>query len=322
MYAHAHFSRERGLRFKGRTGPDSFACVPSKQPSPSMRHDSRSPFFPVRPVPGLSSPLVPSHGGTLRDPRPGRWFGRLAELPLIQRHRRWSGRKKGVPKFTEKEVQAAIDSVKMWVATVHIAEAFDTMRHRALWKGPLQDSKSRRHTSNSKRLHADQQATVLTEKESGILEMQRRTKQGDALSSLLFNTLFQAALECDLTRRRETGMGLRLGDQQADCFSNLRLADDVFLFSTSLEQLRRMMSDLKKHTESGDENPPGQGKISTTKDQTREWKCRSTTFKCGSACERMCEVPRTNTTLEQQETAEIKSRIRAAWASFPSTNKI
>ena len=70
----------------------------------------------------------------------------------------------------------------MWVATVHFAEAFDTMRHRALWKGPLQDSK-RANIKFQRRLHADQQATVLAEKESDMFEIQRRTKQGDALSS-------------------------------------------------------------------------------------------------------------------------------------------
>ena len=55
------------------------------------------------------------------------------------------------------------------------------------------------------------------------------TKQGDPLSSLLFNTGLQAALEDDLERRREK-----------------RFADDVLLFSTPLDQLRSTMSDVKK----------------------------------------------------------------------------
>ena len=45
-------------------------------------------------------------------------------------------------------------------------------------------------------------------------------------------------------------MGVRLGDLPADCLSNLRFADDMLLFSTSLEHLRSMMCDFKKSTES------------------------------------------------------------------------
>ena len=57
------------------------------------------------------------------------------------------------------------------------------------------------------------QATVLTDKESDVFVIKRRTKQGGALSSLLFNTVLQAALEDDLTCWREKRMGFRLGDQ-------------------------------------------------------------------------------------------------------------
>ena len=67
------------------------------------------------------------------------------------------------------------------------------------------------------------------------------TKEGDPLSSLWFNTGLQSALEDDLRILREKGMG----DQQCDCLSNLRFADDVLLFSSSLNQLKKMMSDFK-----------------------------------------------------------------------------
>ena len=43
-------------------------------------------------------------------------------------------------------------------------------------------------------------------------------------------------------------MCISLGDKQADCLSNLRLADDVLLFSTSLKQLKKMMSEFKRST--------------------------------------------------------------------------
>ena len=66
-----------------------------------------------------------------------------------------------------------------------------------------------------RRLYADQQATVLTDKESDVFEIKRVTKQRDPLSSLLCNTVLQATLKDDLIRWREKGMGIRLGDSQA-----------------------------------------------------------------------------------------------------------
>ena len=40
---------------------------------------------------------------------------------------------------------------------------------------------------------------------------------------------------------KSKGMGIRLGDYESDCFTNLRLADDVLLFSISQVQVHKMM---------------------------------------------------------------------------------
>ena len=45
-------------------------------------------------------------------------------------------------------------------------------------------------------------------------------------------------------------MGISLEDLQADSLVTQRFADDVLLFSTSLEQLGSVMCDFKKSTES------------------------------------------------------------------------
>ena len=53
----------------------------------------------------------------------------------------------------------------------------------------------------------------------------------------------------DVTRwPKIKGTGIRLGDSESDCLTNLRFADDVLLFSTSLEQLQKMMCDFEKNT--------------------------------------------------------------------------
>ena len=48
---------------------------------------------------------------------------------------------------------------------------------------------------------------------------------------------------------KEKGMGVYLSDHDRDCLTNLRFADDVMLFATSKEQIRKMMCEFKKATE-------------------------------------------------------------------------
>ena len=49
--------------------------------------------------------------------------------------------------------------------------------------------------------------------------------------------------------QKTKGMGIYLSDQERDCLTNLRFADDVMLFATSKEQTRNMMCEFKKATE-------------------------------------------------------------------------
>ena len=49
---------------------------------------------------------------------------------------------------------------------------------------------------------------------------------------------------------KEKGMvGIYLSDHDHDCLTNLRFADDVMLFATSKEQIRKMLCEFKKGTE-------------------------------------------------------------------------
>ena len=89
----------------------------------------------------------------------------------------------------------------------------------------------------------------LTDNESDVFEKKKGTKQCDPLSSLLFNAVLQLALKNNLANWQRKGMGIRLGDSESDCLTNLRFADDVLLFVTSMEQLQRMLCDLDRSTE-------------------------------------------------------------------------
>ena len=154
------------------------------------------------------------------------------------------------------------------------------------------------YVSLLRNIFRDQKASVQTDEESNIFDVQKGSKQGDPMSSLLFNTVLQYSLKEEIQRwQKRKGMGKNLSDHDRDCLTNLRFADDVMLFATSKEQIRRMMCDFKKATEVGDmsiENLTRNGSVNLLGQRISFY---------------------------QQETIEIKSRIRAAWATFHKYRK-
>ena len=204
----------------------------------------------------------------------------------------------------------------MWVATVDFMKAFDSISHSSLWNTLEQCGTESQYVSLFKRLYAQQKATVLTDKESDVFETKRRTKQGDLLSSLLFNTVLQVALKDDLARWQKRGMGICFGDSESDCLTNLRFADDVLLFFTSLEQLQRMMCDFKRSTEwVGLKIHLERTKILSNQNSNRRREVAINNIKVEVLPVHGC-AKYLGKKLQQQETTEIRSRIRAAWASY------
>ena len=116
-------------------------------------------------------------------------------------------------------------------------------------------------------------------------------------------------------------MGIYLSDHNHDCFTNLRFADDVMLFATSKEEIWKMLCGFKNATEKvGLRIHPDKTKIlsnqstlnSDTKKQLEvdDMKIEKMTRK------ESVKYLGQKISLYQQETTEIKSRIRAVWATF------
>ena len=99
-----------------------------------------------------------------------------------------------------------------------------------------------------KELYSNQRARVWTDTENDEIKIGTGSKQGDPWSSLIFKSVLQLAMEDDMQTWREKGMGIKLGDAQSHCISNWRFADDVLWLFSSLNQLKKMMSDFKKST--------------------------------------------------------------------------
>ena len=101
--------------------------------------------------------------------------------------------------------------VKMWLATIDIVKAFNSITYDSIWKA-LETCGMEQHCINLvRRLYFNRKATVMTDEESELFEVKRETKQGDLLSSLLINT---EALKDDL---KEKSLGICLSDCETRC---------------------------------------------------------------------------------------------------------
>ena len=100
--------------------------------------------------------------------------------------------------------------------------------------------------------------------------------------------------------------------------TNMRFADDVLLFSTSLEKLREMLSDFKTSTEAvGLGIHPDKTKVLSNQDKVRAKEVTVNNIKIevltkGDSARYLGQ----KITFEEQETEEIKNRLKAAWAAF------
>ena len=136
----------------------------------------------------------------------------------------------------------------MWVATTDFMKAFDSITHN--WDVLKNCGIEHEYISLLKRLYKNQKATVMTDKESDLFEINKGTKQDDLLSSLLLNTVLQVAFKDHLPRwQKKKGMDIYSRDDDHRCLANLRFADDVLLFTSTKEQLQKMLCDFKRSTE-------------------------------------------------------------------------
>ena len=135
----------------------------------------------------------------------------------------------------------------MWITTIDFTKAFDSIIHKSIWKELKSCEINHEYSRLLKKIYEDQKASVQTDVESNMFEIKKGTRQGDRLSSLLFNTILRNLLK-DVSQRwlKEKRMGIYLSDHDHDCLTNLRFADDVLLFATSKEQLQKCCTNSRK----------------------------------------------------------------------------
>ena len=138
----------------------------------------------------------------------------------------------------------------MWTATVDFTKAFDSISHNSIWKALLSCNVDHGYVCLLKKFTKIRRHQYRQTKRVKFSISKKGSKQGDPMSSLLFNTVLQYALKNVIQRwQRKKVMGIYLSDQERDCLTNLRFADDVMLFATSFGQIQNMMCEFKEATE-------------------------------------------------------------------------
>ena len=132
--------------------------------------------------------------------------------------------------------------VPVWIATIDFQKAFDTVEHQSLWNALHKQKVPDAYVRILAKLYTGQEAQVRTDKTSRIFSLERGTKQGDPLSSLLFNAILEDIFG-DVSQLWESRRyGIHLSGAPCDDLTNLRFADDVLLFARTLPQLQQMVA--------------------------------------------------------------------------------
>ena len=120
-----------------------------------------------------------------------------------------------------------------------------------MWESLIEQGVPINHAEVLVRLYDGQRGAVKTDVDSKWFGIERSTKQGDPISTDLFNAVLEGVMEPLKRRWATNGCGIYVGadadgqvEGQEAYLTNLRFADDVMLVARSLPQAERMLRDL------------------------------------------------------------------------------
>ena len=134
--------------------------------------------------------------------------------------------------------------IPIWSAAIDFKKAFDSVSHEALWTALADQGIDDTYICLLSKLYADQTAAVKIDCTSKFFNIDRGVKQGDPLSSLLFNCVSESLMRKLKVQWRSKRYGLQLQPHPDDTLYNLRFADDILLLSTTLPSIKNMIEDL------------------------------------------------------------------------------
>ena len=147
--------------------------------------------------------------------------------------------------FTQIQEKTAEWQIELWTCFLDFQKAFDSVEHDAIWAALAKQNVSAGYIEILKRLSASQvgRVSVLSQL-SRPFALGRGTKQGDPLSTLLFNAVLEDAFREVRTKwkTKRCGLEMNLG---TDCHcTSLCFADDVLLLASSCKEISEIMKDI------------------------------------------------------------------------------
>ena len=99
----------------------------------------------------------------------------------------------------------------MWIAAVDFRKAFDSVHHSAIWHALAQQGVLDQYIKLIVNLYTDQSGLIAIDVESKLFSITRGTKQGDPLSSLIFNSVLEFAMKPAKETWLSNGFGFDIG---------------------------------------------------------------------------------------------------------------
>eukprot|EP00973_Karenia_brevis_P085648 11881387-Karenia_brevis.AAC.1 len=114
----------------------------------------------------------------------------------------------------------------VWVAALDFKKAYDSISHDALWATLRNQEVPKPYVDLLRNLYDGQTAHVQTDRQSRTFQIKCGTKQGDPLSSLLFNALLDDISQQVNKKWLAKKFGIKMGPLNHNYLTNLRFADD------------------------------------------------------------------------------------------------
>jgi len=212
----------------------------------------------------------------------------------------------------------------IWAAALDFRKAFDSISHAKLWEALQVQGVPCSYINLLRKLYDGQSARVRTDRLSKPFGIFRGTKQGDPLSSSLFNALLEFIMKPLKEKWARKRFGVQLGATAATRITNQRFADDVLLVGCTRYQIQEMLKDVQAAAlECGLELHPDKTKVIT-----------NATKKSGRGREQQLNINGLSvellpfsgavkylgrkTSFENVIETELNNRLRAGWAKFMS----
>ena len=209
----------------------------------------------------------------------------------------------------------------MWTATVDFMKAFDSISTNSIWEALLSCNVEHGYVCLLKNLQRSEGISADRRRERNFRYPKRLQTGRSAVQPAVQHGAAACIKKRDTEMAKKKEMGIYLSDQERDCLTNMRFADDVMLFATSKGQIQNMMCEFKEATEKvGLTIHPNKTKIlsnesSMNSDTKRYMKIGDMDIEILAKSESVKYLGQ-RISFYQQETLEIKSRIRAAWTTF------